>query len=526
MCKNVILYCRVSSDEQKNERLSIEHQERALRAYCESNGYHIVGEQQPYKEDYSAKHFDLQRPEIKSIYEYCRKNKGKVDLVLFLRWDRYSRNVEFAFAYKRKFIDELGVNINAVEEPIDFTATDWPMWLSIRCGVAHTEELKIARRTKEGIHEHLMRGEWCGKAPRGYKNIKANEDAGTDHYIAIDKHVAPIIKQVFAMVAEGTEEPMSIKRRLMPGASKTSFFKMLRNPFYMGYINVPAYRDFPACKIRGKHEPLIDEATFNAVQDVMDGKRKKKPKMGKTNNPYLFLRKFLCCPICGHRLTGATTRGHGGRYNYYCCNHDHKHLNVRAEHANERFVKYIAGLVPHKAIVALYKEILEDARGNMKQSHKREITIIRADIDKVKERMNKANDLFFDGDLSKADRDEQIQRYRNDINNLENRIKALQTSEEHNIKEKLDYGCNLVENLEKYFSTASAETKIRLLGSIFNEEIEFDGENYRTSNFNSILSYIFGNINELQGQNKADSPNFSGKSAWVAPLGIEPRFKV
>ena len=118
MCKNVILYCRVSSDEQKNERLSLEHQERALRAYCESNGYHIVGEQQPYKEDYSAKHFDLQRPEIKSILNYCRKNKGKVDLILFLRWDRYSRNVEFAFAYKRKFVDELGVEINSVEEPI------------------------------------------------------------------------------------------------------------------------------------------------------------------------------------------------------------------------------------------------------------------------------------------------------------------------------------------------------------------------------------------------------------------------
>ena len=526
MSKNVILYCRVSSDEQKNERLSIEHQERALRTFCESNGYHVIGEKQPYKEDYSAKHYDLQRPEIKSILEYCRKNKGKVDLVLFLRWDRYSRNVEFAFAYKRMFMDELGVEINAVEEPIDFMATDWPMWLSIRCGVAHTEELKIARRTKEGIHEHLMRGEWCGKAPRGYKNIKANEDAGTDHYIAIDKKVAPIVKQVFAMVAEGTDEPMSIKRKLLPSASKTSFFKMLRNPFYMGYIKVPAYRNFPACKVRGKHEALIDEATFQAVQDVMDGKRKKKPKMGKANNPHLYLRKYLSCPICGHRLTGATTRGHGGRYNYYCCNHDHKHLNVRAERANELFVHYIAGLVPKKAIVALYKEILADARGDLKQSHKREINKISAEVDKLKGRMNKVNDMFFDGDLSKSDRDEQLQRYRNDINRLENHIKVLQNSEDLNIKEKLEYGYNLVENLEQYFSTASAETKVRLLGSIFNEEIEFDGENYRTSNFNTILKVIYENTNELQGRKEADSPFFSGKSAQVARRGIEPLFKV
>lgn len=526
MSKNVILYCRVSSDEQKTERLSLEHQERALRAYCESNGYHIVGDKQPYREDYSAKHFDLQRPEIKSIYEYCRRNVGKVDLVLFLRWDRYSRNVEFAFTYKRLFKDELGVEINALEEPIDFTATDWPMWLSIRCGVAHTEDLKIARRTKEGIHEHLMRGEWCGKAPRGYKNVKANEEAGTDHYIAIDQQMAPVIKQVFERVAEGTEDPMSIKRRLMPEASKTSYFKMLRNPFYIGFLNVPAFRDFPSCKVRGKHEPLIDEATFLAVQDVMDGKRKKKPKMGKANNPNLFLRKFLSCPVCGHRLTGATTRGHGGRYDYYCCNHDHKHLNVRAENANKMFIQYIAGLVPNKAVSALYKEILADARGTVRQARKGEISRLQGKIQVFKERVNKVNDLYFDGELSKADRDEQVQRYKGNIQSIETQIKALQASEEEHIKDKVEYGVNIVENLTTYFTSASAETKIRLLGSIFNEEIQFDGENYRTSNFNSMLGFIYQNSSELQGKTEADSPVFSGKSALVARRGIEPLFKV
>ena len=83
-----------------------------------------------------------------------------------------------------------------------------------------------------------------------------------------------------------------------------------------------------------------------------------------------------------------------------------------------------------------------------------------------------------------------------------------------------------MENLDRYFSNASAETKIRLLGSIFDEEIEFDGKNYRTSNFNSVLGYIYENANELRGQNKTDSPVFTGKSALVAPRGIEPRFKV
>ena len=141
MNKRVILYCRVSSDEQKTEGLSLEHQERTLRAFCEQAGYVVIRE--AYHEDYSAKHFDMQRPEIKKIYHYCQAHPGEVDLVLFLRWDRYSRNVEFAFTYKRLFIDELGVEINSVEEPIDFSSTDWPMWLAIRCGLAQSENLKI-----------------------------------------------------------------------------------------------------------------------------------------------------------------------------------------------------------------------------------------------------------------------------------------------------------------------------------------------------------------------------------------------
>ena len=114
---NTLLYCRVSSDEQK-KGCSLEEQERQLRSYCQNYGYNVV---EVYKEDYSACEPNLNRPEMKKMYDYCKKNRGRIQKVLFLRWDRYSRNGEFAFAYKRKFYDELGVEINAIESPIDFT---------------------------------------------------------------------------------------------------------------------------------------------------------------------------------------------------------------------------------------------------------------------------------------------------------------------------------------------------------------------------------------------------------------------
>ena len=89
-----IIYCRVSSDEQA-EGTSLEFQERVLREYCARKGYEVI---MCCHEDYSAKHHDYRRPEMNRIREFCfaRENRGAVDIILFLRWDRFSRNTEFA----------------------------------------------------------------------------------------------------------------------------------------------------------------------------------------------------------------------------------------------------------------------------------------------------------------------------------------------------------------------------------------------------------------------------------------------
>lgn len=73
---NVILYTRVSTDEQA-DGMSLEAQERYLRAYCTNHGYNIVGDEQPYKEDYSAKSHELDRPELMKVYKYCKKHRGR-----------------------------------------------------------------------------------------------------------------------------------------------------------------------------------------------------------------------------------------------------------------------------------------------------------------------------------------------------------------------------------------------------------------------------------------------------------------
>ena len=81
---NVIIYCRVSSDEQ-TLGASLDVQEERLRKYCNQMGYNII-DNIPYREDESAKTFE-KRPVIQGIMSYIRKNKGKVNKLLFLRWE-------------------------------------------------------------------------------------------------------------------------------------------------------------------------------------------------------------------------------------------------------------------------------------------------------------------------------------------------------------------------------------------------------------------------------------------------------
>lgn len=512
---NVILYCRVSTDEQRDGS-SLEVQEQYLRAYCSNHCLNILG---IYREDYSAKHYDMKRPEMKNIYDYCRKHKGLVSKVLFLRWDRYSRNVEFAFAYKRKFYDELGIEINAIESPIDFKGTEWAMLLAMYCGTAHTEDEKISRRTKDGNHGTLLKGKWPHKAPRGYKNVRV---AKHNCWIEVDEPKAEIIRQLFVEVAKGLEAPTCIKNRLYPELPDTSFFDMLRNRFYMGDVYVPAYNGDPEQYVTGQHEPIIDKETFWAVQEVIDGNKKKTPKLGRPVNPNLYLRKFLACPICGHPLTGATSKGNGGCYDYYFCNHDHKHINRRADEVNKGFVRFISNLKPNQAVLNLYNEVLQDIRGEATRENKARADKLEEQLTTLRSRQAAIMDKYLDGDLSKEEKMQQTERISAQIDKFESQIRVLRLSKDLRIKDKLSYGINLIGNLSNFFQSAPYEIKVKLLGSIFPETIVFDGKSYRTKSYNKMLDIIYQETKQLRGGKKKKSPKNEGDFGLVPKAGLEP----
>ena len=512
---DTLLYARVSSDEQA-DGCSLEMQERYLRAYCVNHGFGIIA---VYREDYSARGHDLKRPEMVKMYEYCRKHRHEVKRILFLRWDRYSRNLEFALTYKRKFYDELHIEINAIESPIDFKATEWSMLMGLYCGVAQTEDDKISRRTMDGIHGHLLKGEWTAKAPRGYKNVRK---AKHDCWIEVDEAWAPTIQMAFAEVAKGLEMPNRIRKRICPTISTQSFFDMLRNKFYIGLVHVPAYGDDPEQDVVGKHPAIIDEKTFNAVQEVLGGKKKETPKLSKPLHPDLYLRKYLTCPICGYSITGGLSRGSSGKaYPYYYCCHDHTHVKARAEEANKAFVEYVNQLKPNASVLALYNEILLDIRGDCVKANRAEADRLQKELDKIYERIDRVSELFYDGEISKEEKEKNVARYHKEAQQLRDRISALRLSADLRIKEKLSYSISIIENLGVFLSTAHPEVKTRVISSIFTKNPVFDGKKYRTRELNILAHTIYLETKRLQRKTKMESSENPENSTLVPPRRIE-----
>ena len=111
--KRALLYRRVSTSNQKEFGNSLSAQKSSLREFCVKKGVEVIKE---FEEDYSAKDFD--RPVFKEMLEFAIQNKNKIDYLLIVSWDRFSRNALEALKTISDF-ENLGIEINCINNWID-----------------------------------------------------------------------------------------------------------------------------------------------------------------------------------------------------------------------------------------------------------------------------------------------------------------------------------------------------------------------------------------------------------------------
>lgn len=92
MARLADLYIRLSKDEQAEKGYSLRSQKDVLERYCDTNGIRI---RKFFTEDHSAKTFN--RPQWKQLLTFLKRSKRESDLLLFTKWDRFSRSTSDAY---------------------------------------------------------------------------------------------------------------------------------------------------------------------------------------------------------------------------------------------------------------------------------------------------------------------------------------------------------------------------------------------------------------------------------------------
>ncbi|WP_268225799.1 recombinase family protein [Sinomicrobium oceani] len=346
------LYIRVSTDEQADKGYSQRDQEERLRRFCTVNGINIG---QVIREDYSAKTFN--RPEWIKLLANLKKKSSKTNLILFTKWDRFSRNAGDAYQMIG-ILTKLGVEPQAVEQPLDLSIPENKIMLAIYLAAPEVENDRRALNTFYGMRKAKKEGRYMGIAPFGYIN-RSRENG--KKYIAVKEPEASSMRWAFHEITKGVLAADQVRKEMNrfgpKKLSRSAFHVAIRNPVYCGKIFIEKFKDEEAHFVQAQHEPLL----FSKVQQMLDGnKRAERPNTKILSDTNLPLRGFLTCPRCGRNLTGSASRGSTGRcYYYYHCSSTCG-FRQKAKVANDVFEKGLSELKINNGINNILKKLLLD----------------------------------------------------------------------------------------------------------------------------------------------------------------------
>ncbi len=155
-------YCRVSTEDQAREGISLDNQEAKIRAYADLNGLELV--RIVRDEGISGK--TMNRPGMNRIQEMIEA--GEIEAVITYKLDRLSRRtidiLNALEAWEKK-----GIAFHCVLDRIDTSSAVGKFLLTILSAMAQMERDLISERTVDALSHKKQSGGWLGNVPFGYQ---------------------------------------------------------------------------------------------------------------------------------------------------------------------------------------------------------------------------------------------------------------------------------------------------------------------------------------------------------------------
>lgn len=244
--KRAIIYLRVPS-ESIEDKMTLMNQKMTSSKFCESNNLEVVG----IFEDYDA-HESFNRLQFKQMIKRLEKKTLSADYLLIPSWSVFTKSAWHAAKMLAK-LSAYNLEVKSISEPDD--------------NLFYSQKLAEGpqfNRTMQKIRK-LKEGDWFGKIPKGYSTVFDAEGKK----ILRPNNDGEVLKWVFQTLLIGDDGVHKILPDCKNKGLKCSGFelsKIVRNPFYYGLITIPKYLNEPEIRFMGRHEPLVNEQEFNALQ--------------------------------------------------------------------------------------------------------------------------------------------------------------------------------------------------------------------------------------------------------------------
>ncbi len=325
------LYLRVSTARQAEHDISIPDQRRQGEAYCAARGHQLV---ETFVEPGSTATND-RRPEFQRMIESGSAKPAPFDIVLVHSFSRFFRD-HFELEFYVRKLAKNGIKLVSITQEIG----DDPMHVMMRQMMALFDEYQSkenGKHTLRAMKENARQGFWNGsRPPIGYRIVAAEQrGAKVKKKLEIDPLHADTVRLIYrlALEGDGTSGPMGVKNITTYLNARHIFtrdggrwgigqlHRVLTRTTYVGCHEFnkssPKSGQKPAGEVvTAEVPPLIDQATFDAVQAHLRARNPKVTPARVVSGPTL-LTGICFCAACGGAMTLRT--GKGGRYRYYTC---------------------------------------------------------------------------------------------------------------------------------------------------------------------------------------------------------------
>ncbi len=414
----VATYTRISTDEDR-QPFSLGAQSERLEAYARSqDGWRIV---QRFTDQASGATLD--RPGLRQALSEA--SAGVYELLLVHRVDRLSRNVR-QLADIAENLDRSGVALRSATEPFDTSTAAGKMMLQMLAVFAEFERTTIVERITAGMERAASEGRWVvGSTPFGYIRDRERKE------IHPDPSRADVVRRIFRMYEEERMGAEAIAQVLNAEGHRSkngvpfarpNVIWILRNPVYVGRV---AFRG----KVHvGRHEGVVDEQTFEAVQAIL-AERAESQALKRGHPSDYMLSGVLRCGRCRKAYVGTAAHGRKKRYRYYICSTRYRYGTgvcdgdrLPMEALELAVVEQMTAVFADTALVGEALALSRAEEAGAFAGNVRRLASIRQELAGARRALDRYFGAFEQGIMSAADCQERIER-------LLDRIEALEAEE-------------------------------------------------------------------------------------------------